>query len=171
MAALVQHFFNNFLLLMMVAAAPIFGSCSHGCNCQEEPTVVISCHSANMTEFPKDLPAVIETFDFSGNQLTEITSGLFPDSVTITTLNFSRNRIEMIETGAFKHFLSAESIDLSDNRLSTIHQETFDGEAKTTIQNMDLSNNRLTDIDGAFSGMINLTRSVCVRSSLRSVRN
>jgi hypothetical protein len=168
-AAFVQHGLNNLMLLLMLAAVPTSGSCSDGCNCQTAPAVVISCHSANMTEIPKSLPAVMETFDFSGNHLTVITSGLFQDSLSITTLNFSRNKIEMIETGAFKLFLSVESIDLSDNRLSTVDQGTFDGDAKTTIQNMDLSNNRLTEIDGAFSGMVNLSRLVCVWSMLKTM--
>ena len=147
-------------LLPPAAGTAVVFRCPARCRCQQTPAATVSCVSSNLTELPRSLPVVIDTLDMSGNRLTALNTGLLAETVAIVTFNVSRNKIELIASGAFRQFSSLTSIDLSDNRLSAIDQGTFDGDSRTTIHNLDLSSNRLTDIDGAFSGMVNLSRLV-----------
>jgi hypothetical protein len=135
--------------------------CPLGCSCSFSPTTFVSCTRTNLSTIPSPLPVPTWYLDLSGNQLVGLTHSILTLATVarVNSANFSWNRIELIETGSFRRWSSLEGLDLSGNRLSSLDQGSFRGAAQSSMLNLNLSSNRLTEVDGAFSDMTSLSRS------------
>lgn len=84
----------------------------------------------------------LETLDFEGNNITQLSPYLefvFEKNITLT---LSNNRISYLNSAAFYSFKYLKHLDLSYNQISSIHQDFLQGVKYLEI--LDLSSNRLT---------------------------
>ena len=107
------------------------------CSCQStagsNATLTISCANQNLNDaaikaiidnVPPTTP--IDTFDFSGNQLTQVPINLAQFN-QLTNLNLSTNAITAVGSGQLNLPAAVLSLDLSSNKISIIAQSSLPG--------------------------------------------
>ena len=105
-------------------------------------TVTINCAGLNLgnsavaTLVDKIAWAPIDTFDLSGNLLTEVPANLAPQLASVTTLSLASNGITSIGSGELNLKATVVSLDVSNNTISTIAADALPGENNYTIYSM-----------------------------------
>jgi len=130
-------------------------SASSSANCPDEcfctVTDQISCEARGLTDIPQSIPSTVSTLDLGGNALRVVTVASLSRLTNVVRLKLSDNEIAIISNGAFIGTPVLQALDLSENKLTTLSYDAFRG-ATDTLLHLDLSNNQLVDIDGAFRG-------------------
>ena len=131
--------------------------CPSACLC-ETATWRVSCQGAGLTSLPANLPSSTTSLDMTRNTLRTIGghNKILPSN--LVELKLRENRIEVIDneigivTGP-----SLQTLDLSSNNLSHIAGGVL-RRISSALLHVDLSRNRLVDVDGAFVGLVELSR-------------
>jgi len=109
-----------------------------GCTCAlttgSDTTVTINCaglnlgNSAETTLVDKIAWAPIDTFDLSGNLLTEVPANLALQLSNVTSLSLASNGLTSIGSGELNLKATVVSLDVSNNSISTIATDARPGE-------------------------------------------
>ena len=135
--------------------AAIISDCPHECVCVNASSHV-TCHGVGLTSIPVDrLPGNVASLDLSRNRLTAVDSlgGLR----RVVELRLAQNNIGVLHRGSLNPAAATlEVIDLSKNNLTKLEPGSLS--ATTHLLHVDLSENQLQNVDGAFSGLRQLSR-------------
>jgi Leucine-rich repeat (LRR) protein len=108
--------------------------------------------SIDAKTFSTYLKNTLILLDLSGNQLTQLSPGLFQNMYYLQSLYLASNKLLSLNSMQFKGLLSLKDLTLGSNRLSSLPKNVFAG--LTWVTSLDLSNNMLTTISGdAFKGL------------------
>src|SRR5688572_18526441 len=136
--------------------------CPQTCICRTSGTLdEVTCHDLNLTSVPKGLPASVVRLDLANNSLTVL---------DVSELHFLRRPAEVVLTGNRIQSIvdsrrpeeAATSVQvqilwLSHNRLSAVGARAMSALTETLVQ-LDLSDNRLSSVEGVFVGCRLLSR-------------
>lgn len=121
------------------------------------PEVLRGMHTLQTVDLENNLIEDIRPTDFEGmgnvyglilsrNQLNHIGKKYFPSLPSLRILSLGGNKIKTIEDGSFGNLPKVEAIQLQDNLLSSMTDFFTD---ITSLQYLNLSNNRITHFDYA----------------------
>lgn len=130
------------------------------CICLNSTSLKISCEGSGLTERPVDLPTSVSSLDLTRNRFRVLGMNSLGSLPHLVDLKLKENGLENINEGAFHGVGSLQVLDLSGNNLTIVDRITFrDLSTKvSSLLHLDLSCNQLTEVDGAFAGLVNLSR-------------
>ncbi|XP_064392597.1 uncharacterized protein LOC135340207 [Halichondria panicea] len=146
------------VLLFSVLVIPTQGQdCSplpcFGCS-DTGSAITITCAGGGLTSFPSlpdDVQPRVDELVLRSNQITELTTADLVNYTILETLDLSFNNLSSIEFGSFGSNVNLEELDLSNNRLTHISENLFENTSLTTLV---LSNNLLRSITAdTFNGL------------------
>ena len=129
--------------------------CPSNCACVNASRHV-TCDGAGLTVIPvAHLPAAVTSLDLSRNQLVSIDTLRGLNS--LVELRLRQNSIRVLRRGALDYVAaSLEVLDLSKNNLTQLEPGALN--VATHLLHIDMSGNQLSDVDGAFDGLRQLSR-------------
>jgi len=149
---LITHLFYHFRSPPGAAAV---ADCPDNCVCVNASGHV-TCDGAGLTGVPVGrLPGAVSLLDLSRNELAVIDTLRGLDGVV--ELRLRQNNITVLHRGSLDHVAgSLEVLDLSKNNLTRLEPGALN--VATQLLHVDLSGNQLSDVDGAFDGLLQLSR-------------
>ena len=129
--------------------------CPDNCVCANASRHV-TCDDAGLTAIPvAHVPDSVTLLDLSRNQLAVIDTLRGLNS--LVELRLRHNNIRVLRRGALDDVAtSLEVLDLSNNNLTQLEPGALN--VATHLLHIDLSGNQLSDVDGAFDGLRQLSR-------------
>ncbi|XP_067009378.1 toll-like receptor 7 [Anabrus simplex] len=123
-------------------------------NCSDLKDLDLSSNS--LQDIPEALHELsfLKTLDLGENQITGIRNGSFRNLQQLNGLRLIGNNIGNLTAGMFWDLTSMQVLNLAKNKIQQIERGTF--EHNTQIEAIRLDANFLTDIDGVFSSLSSL---------------
>ncbi|XP_035696630.1 leucine-rich repeat-containing protein 15-like [Branchiostoma floridae] len=184
--------------LAVFAALSLFywtSACPKHCECfdLEKNEYSVSCHGANITAIPRDIPKNTTYMDISFTPITMLRRGDFVDIPKLKELNVWWNlNLTMVEVGTFDNLPTLTSLGLYNNSFTKLPPGLFD--KLTNLTHFDAHNSKLETIppglftdhpslkeifllynniahldEGAFGGLPHLTEVTLALNSLTSL--
>ena len=141
--------------LLFYFRSPLGAACPADCVCVNASRHV-TCDGVGLTAIPvADLPSSVTSLDLSRNQLTVIDS--LRDLSNLVELRLRQNSIGVLHRGALDYVAaSLEVLDLSKNNMTKLEPGALN--VATHLLHIDLSGNQLSNVDGSFDGLRQLSR-------------
>lgn len=149
------------IALLCSASATDLSVCPQGCICRTSGTLdEVTCHDLNLTSVPRGLPSSVVRLDLANNTLAVL---------DISQLHFLRRPAEVVLSGnqiqsivdsrepERATSIQVQVLQLSHNRLTAIGTPAMNALSETLVQ-LDLSDNRLSSVEGVFVGCRLLSR-------------
>ncbi|KAK1126179.1 hypothetical protein K0M31_004815 [Melipona bicolor] len=120
----------------------------------------------SVDEFAFSQLARLRTLDLAANRIESVNELAFHNSTQLQLIDLSGNNIEMLSERTMEGLLRLEHLNLRDNRLASLPETIFDPSRVRSVESIDLSGNRLTEIP-----IRSLQRQIGFLSKLNLARN
>ncbi|XP_034448520.1 insulin-like growth factor-binding protein complex acid labile subunit [Hippoglossus hippoglossus] len=135
------------LLLLLSASHPVrcSRSCPPLCVCYEHADLV-DCRARGFEHVPRGLPHGTWLLELGGNNLTEISSGVFTGLWSLRVLVMSNSQIQVVQPQAFFSLSFLEKLDLSWNQLMLLPVDF--STSLSALRELRLAHNNLCYLSG-----------------------
>ncbi|KOX72194.1 Chaoptin [Melipona quadrifasciata] len=120
----------------------------------------------SIDEFAFSQLARLRTLDLAANRIESVNELAFHNSTQLHLIDLSGNNIETLSERTMEGLLHLEHLNLRDNRLASLPETIFDPSRVRSVESIDLSGNRLTEIP-----IRSLQRQIGFLSKLNLARN
>ncbi|RWS28963.1 Slit-like protein [Leptotrombidium deliense] len=123
--------------------------CPTSCFCDEK-NIYVSCvgDAAWDLSFPS-IPRTVSRLEIRNYNIRALNLQFLRGMSALQELKLQQTKIDSIANSTFAHINKLERLDLGENQIENLTSNTFDG-LEHSLLYIDLSSNRLRNIDGAF---------------------